>query len=103
MNEETTTTGSTVPSQGTTWRCGCLVIAWLIVVGVHAVYMPLLCDSAGAKILLATGLYGFLLLRIAYARISRERGAGWRWYLWFIITAPIWFEAIWYVIVDSKS
>jgi hypothetical protein len=93
---------SASPAESKRWRCGVLIVLWGFLIVVQSLLMPLLCHSAWAKLRVVAILDAFLLLRIIFAWLTKETGNGWRWYACFIVAAPVWFEVVWYFIVESR-
>ncbi len=79
-----------------------LFFFWFIIVGLHAIFMPVLCFSGASKKYVAMGLYGYLLIRIFSLWLKPEKISGCRLFTWTILTAPVWFETIWFFVVESR-
>ncbi len=75
------------------WNYVQLFLALIVAFVVTCMLMPCLCNIGTAKTQVALVFLVLIVLRIAVARIRKEKGRGWIFYVIVIYTCPFWIEA----------
>ena len=75
------------------WNYVQLVLALIVAFVLDAMLLPDLSNIGMAKAQVALIFLALVVVRIAVARIRREKGKGWVFYLILLYSSPLWIEA----------
>jgi hypothetical protein len=87
--EDTGLSGPTGRSAGA-WNYEHLIVALVIAFILQSLFLPCLCQIGEAKTNFALVLDGLVLLRSGVARLRRETGSGWVFYVVLLYSSPLW-------------
>jgi hypothetical protein len=78
-------------AQNSDWNQKTLSGALLVLLA-YAALVPDLTREASAKSGFALVLVALLVVRMIIASFRKEKGSGWLFYFWLIVTSPLWIE-----------
>ena len=80
------------------WNYAQLALALVVAFVLDAMLLPCMCNIGTAKMQVALVFLALVVLRIVIARLMREKGKGWIFYLVLLYSSPLWIEiAGWWV------
>ena len=82
------------------WNYAQLLLALIVAFVLESMLLPCLCNIGTAKMQVAFVFLALVVVRIAVARIIREKGKGWVFYTILIYSSPLWIEAASWVFLE---
>ena len=83
------------------WHYGYVAAALVIAFLAQGLFLPCACEIGIANLMLVIAVDVSLLLRIAVARVTGERGRGWMFYCALLYTSPLWIAILTRLVVGS--
>jgi len=82
------------------WNCRQVALAFVVALLLQALVLPCLCPMGAADFTLALICDLAILLRVALAYFTRERGRGWIFYCALLYTSPLWVGLLSWAVLD---
>ena len=90
MSEQDTRLSDQGKERGQAWDYRHLLVALVVAFVLQYLFLPCLCQIGEAKVKFALVFDGLVLLRIGIARLWRETGKGWLFYVILLYSSPVW-------------
>jgi hypothetical protein len=92
LDEESAVSGEPHSDQGNGWNYGHVLFALVIAFVLQSMFLPCMCQIGTGKMNFALVFDGLMALRIAAARIIKQRDNGWIFYTALIYLSPLWID-----------
>lgn len=76
------------------WNYEHLIVALVIACILQSLFLPCLCGIGEAKMKFALAFDGLVLLRIGMAKLLKETGKGWVFYVALLYSSPAWIHLV---------